>query len=55
MKKETVIKTLTLILVPGSIPVYLGYTLYQLYKRNKDERAERENNSEHKKRSEELD
>lgn len=53
MKKETLVKTLAVIVVPGGIPVYLGYKAYQfgkwIYKKKKedkeDERNKGKNNS----------
>jgi len=53
VKKEDVLKALAIIIIPGSIPVYLGYKLYR-YVKDKDERLKRENNDEHQSGSEKL-
>lgn len=41
MKKETLIKTLAVVVVPGGIPVFLGYKAYQfgrwVYKKKKED------------------
>lgn len=51
MKKVTrdkLLKTLAVIVLPGGIPIFLGYTVYQLYKRN---RVEKEKDDEERSKS----
>ena len=33
MKKETVVKIIAILVIPGSIPIYLGYKAFQLGKK----------------------
>lgn len=35
--KDKILKTLAVIVLPGGIPIFLGYTAYQLYKKKKAE------------------
>jgi len=54
MKKETIYKAIAILVIPGAIPVYIGYRVFQLgkkiYDKNKsnkdleDERTTTENN-----------
>lgn len=51
--KGNVLKALAVIVLPGGIPVFLGYTAYKLYKKRKaegesDERHKTEGDREHK-------
>ena len=60
MKKDTLVKALAIIVIPGGIPVYIGYKTYQfgkwIYKKRGEdnERNKRKNRDEHKSRSEKL-
>ena len=60
MKKETLVKALAIIAIPGGIPVYLGYKTYQLgkwiYKKRKqeNERDKRDNKDQYNSGSEKL-
>ena len=54
IKRETLVKALAIIMIPGAIPIYLGFKVYQFSKEIYDERVKKQNHSEHKVRSEEL-
>jgi len=46
MKKETVVKIIAVLVIPGGIPIYLGYKAFQLgkklYVKNKKEQDDKE-------------
>lgn len=46
MKKDKLVKVLAIIIVPGGIPIYLGYKTWQfgkwVYKKNKEDKHERD-------------
>ncbi len=50
MKKETIVKTAAIIIVPGALPIFIGYKLYQFgkwaynKKKEKREQQQTENN-----------
>lgn len=48
MKKETLVKALVIVIVPGGIPIYLGYMAYQLGKKayDKQKKVNKEKNKE---------
>lgn len=45
MKKEDILKAIAIIIIPGAIPVYLGYKAFQfgkkLYDKHKKEREDK--------------
>lgn len=39
LNREKILKTIAVIVLPGGIPVFLGYTAYQFYKKRKGKTA----------------
>lgn len=54
MNKKKVLQTLAVIVIPGGIPVYLGYQIYKYVKRKKDGQYQGEDPDEHQGGSEKL-
>lgn len=51
MKKETILKTLAVIVLPGGIPIFLGYQAYKLYKKGRDKYKKESKDERHKTKS----